>query len=476
MTISIAWFRRDLRTHDHPALVAASRAADRVVPLFVVDPVLLSGRGGSSNRVWFMLESVRVLREELARRDAPLVVRIGRPEEVVPELAVQLGASSVEVSRDLGPYGRDRDHRVVARLARERVAFHAHRGNVIHEPEEVRTLDGRASSVYSPFRRAWDRLPLRAVLPAPIELRGVAGLDPGPIPSLADLGLGPPTADPASFPEPGEPAARRRLERWLTAGLAGLDGYAARRDLLGVDGSSRLSTDLRFGLLSSNEVAARAIRPGEGARTYLAELAWRDFYASLLFDRPELLRSASRPAYDAVAWRDDPAGVAAWREGRTGYPVVDAAMRQLRTTGWMPNRARMIVASFLTKDLLVDWRVGERWFMANLLDGDPASNVGGWQWSASTGADAQPWFRIFSPTLQGERFDPDGAYVRRWLPELAKVPDRFVHTPWLMPPEVAAAAGCRIGIDYPVRIVDHAAARERALVAFAVARAGEALA
>ncbi len=470
MGTSIVWFRRDLRLHDHPALARALAGGDAVVPLFVFDERLLAGRWRSANRTWFMLGSVRELAHDLAERGAPLVVRVGDPRRIVPELADAVGATSVEVSRDLGPYGRARDRVVAASLAERRIGFHAHRGAVVHEPEEVRTVAGGPFSVYSPYRRAWDRLPFRAVLPAPERLTGATDVDPGRLPDLAELGFAGPTADPAHLPIPGEAAARRRLEAWLADRPDRLNGYADRRDQLGVDGTSRLSSDLRFGLLSPVEVATRAIRPGEGARTFLGELAWRDFYAALLFERPALVRSAFRPEFEDVAWRDDPDGVAAWRAGRTGYPVIDAAMRQLATTGFMPNRARMVVASFLTKDLLVDWRVGEAWFMANLVDGDPASNGGGWQWSASTGADAQPYFRVFEPTLQGRRFDADGSYVRRWLPELAHVPDRFVHRPWLMPPQIAVAAGCRVGHDYPAPIVDHPLARTRALAAFEAAR------
>ena len=470
MTTSIVWFRRDLRLHDHPALTRAIALGDRVVPVFVFDERLLAGRWRSANRTWFLLEAVRALSADLAERGAPLIVRIGDPRIVVPGLARAVGATSIEVSRDLGPYGRARDRVVVAALAEQGIAFHAHRGAVIHEPEEVRTLAGGPFTVYSPYRRAWDRLPLRSIVPTPDRIPGVPDLDPGTVPRLAELGFDRTTADPASFPTPGEAPARLRLERWLEREPDRLDGYAARRDQLGVDGTSRLSADLRFGLLSPLELAARASRPGAGARTFIAELAWRDFYAALLFERPDLVRAAFRLEFEDVGQRDDPAGVAAWRAGRTGYPVVDAAMRQLASTGFMPNRARMIVASFLTKDLLVDWRVGEAWFMANLIDGDPASNGGGWQWSASTGADSQPYFRVFEPSLQGERFDADGTYVRRWVPELARVPDGFIHRPWLMPADVAAQAGCRVGLDYPGPIVDHRSARRRALEAYEAVR------
>jgi deoxyribodipyrimidine photo-lyase len=258
---------------------------------------------------------------------------------------------------------------------------------------------------------------------------------------------------------PGETAARVRLARWLDERHGGerLDGYATRRDLLAADGTSRLSADLRWGTLSATEVLERASRPGEGPRAFATELAWREFYAHVLWHAPRVVRESYQPAFDRLPWRDDPAGVDAWKAGRTGVPVVDAAMRQLQATGWMHNRARMIVASFLTKDLLVDWRVGERHFMEHLVDGDLASNNGGWQWAASTGTDAQPFFRIFNPVIQGRRFDPDGRYVRRWVPELAGIPGERVH-------DARAVAG------YPEPIVDHAAARTRALAVYADVR------
>ncbi len=270
------------------------------------------------------------------------------------------------------------------------------------------------------------------------------------------------------LPTPGEAAARARLERWLDRGI---DGYSASRDRLDLEtGTSRLSADLRFGLVSPLEVVERAIGAGDGRRTFVNEIVWREFYAHVLFHHPAVRQQAFRATFDDVAWSGDADGLAAWQSGRTGVPIVDAAMRQLAGSGWMHNRARMIAASFLTKDLLVDWREGEAHFMRHLVDGDVASNNGGWQWSASTGTDAQPWFRIFNPVTQGRRHDPDGAYVRRWVPELAGVPTARIHAPWEMTAAEQAAAGCRIGIDYPAPIVDHAAARTRALTAYDAAR------
>ena len=467
---AIVWFRRDLRLHDHPALMAAVTAHDTVVPLYVLDPRLLRGRFASPNRAWYLLGSLRSLASDLAALGAPLVVRIGDPAVVVPEVAAAAGATDVYVSRDHAPYGRARDRRVARALttARFDVRLHARTGVLVHEPEVIATLDGRPYRVYSPFRHAWARLPRREAMGTPSSLPG-HDLPPGEVPPLAALGLGDgPTADPALLPEPGEAAARRRLERWLARGLG---GYAETRDRLDLtEGTSRLSADLHLGLLSPTEIVERAIGDGEGRRAFIGEIVWREFYAHVLFHSPAARHASVRAEFDAIEWSDDDAALEAWRTGQTGYPVVDAAMRQLTATGWMHNRARMIAASFLTKDLLIDWRVGEAHFMAHLVDGDVASNNGGWQWSASTGTDSQPYFRIFNPVSQGRRFDPDGEYVRRWVPELAEVPTAQIHAPWEMSIDVARASGVRIGTDYPVPIVDHAEARTRALATYGAAR------
>jgi len=461
---AIVWLRRDLRLHDHPALAAALAAADAVVPVFVLDERLLAGRRSSQNRSWFLLGSLRTLADDLAARGSRLVVRGGRPETVIPALAAEVGAGDVFATRDVSPFARARDRAVAEALAATGRRLHVGRGLLVAEPEEVAGADGRPVMVFTPFFRRWAAVPRRAILPAPTAIPGPAFRVPGePLPPPP-----PPTADPALLPEPGEGAARARLERWIAS--AALPDYAEGRNRLDAEGTSRLSADLKLGTLSPLEVLLAAEGPGEGRRVFVSELAWREFYAHVLWHVPHVVRGAFRPAYDAIRWADDPAGLAAWQEGRTGYPVVDAAMRQLAGSGWMHNRARMIAASFLAKDLLVDWRRGEDHFMRHLVDGDVAANNGGWQWTAGTGTDAAPYFRVFNPVSQGRRFDPTGAYVRRWVPELARVPDAYLHEPWTMPPTVQAAAGCVIGRDYPAPIVDHGAARERALAAYAAVR------
>lgn len=357
------------------------------------------------------------------------------------------------------------------------MSFEALPGQLIAEPEQVQTKAGRCYSVFSPYHRTWLVAARRTVLPAPDAIAGVHGLESGVLPSLAEVGG---AGAAAQLIPAGEAAARSRLAAWAARGIS---DYGNARNLLAVDGTSRLSQDLRFGLLSSLEVLEAIAGPqqtgvkdpvvqvnGADSTTFIAEMCWRDFYAHVLFAEPRVAREAWRRDNDGIRWLHDADGLAAWKEGRTGYPIVDAAMRQLMATGWMHNRTRMVAASFLVKHLLIDWREGEAHFMRHLVDGDPASNNGGWQWAASTGADAQPYFRIFNPVVQGQRYDPEGDYVRRWLPELAAAPVKDVHAPWTMPRMAQQAVACRIGKDYPEPIVDHAFARQRALAAFTAAR------
>ncbi len=486
--VTIAWFRRDLRLADNPSLHAALSAAgcaedldsvghgtpiDRaptrgaVVPVFVPDPALLRAPRAGANRTWFLIESLGVLAGALADRGAPLIVRSGDPADVIPALAAEIGADHVFAAADVGPYARVRDARVAERLAAADRTLHLEAGQHIVGPDRIATGEGRPFSVFTPYLRRWLATPRRALLPTPTLIPSLptGAVASEPLPTGRTY---PPTADPSCLPQPGEEAGSRRLAAW--AGSVQLQEYATGRNRLASGSTSRLSADLKVGLLSPLQVELSSAGDGDGPRAFGTELAWRDFYAHVLWHNPHAARGAFRPALAAIPWVTDPAGFAAWTDGRTGYPVVDAAMRQLRAAGWMPNRARMIVASFLTRDMLVDWRLGERHFLEHLVDGDVAANNGGWQWAAGTGTDAQPYFRMFNPVIQGERFDPDGAYVREWVPELAQVSDRFIHRPWEMPAAAQAAARCRVGADYPAPIVDHPAARQRALAAFASVR------
>ena len=456
MGTAIVWFRRDLRVHDHPALTAAHRSADRLVPVFVLDPRLLDGgRFPSANRAWFLLAALRELRGALRDRGGELYVRAGTPEEVLPALAAETGADAVHFASDVSPFAMARDRRVVAALGDVRAVRHP--GNFVADVGVPRTGAGRPYAVFSPFWRAWEQLPRRDVHGAPRALSTPSQLAAGAIPD----GPEPEAAEPFA---PGEAAARERLSRWLAGGI---ERYAERHDRL-EGGTSELSPYLHFGCVSARETEARArAKGGDGAAAFVRQLAWRDFYAHVLLHHPGNARGAYRPQFDALEWEDDDAAFDAWREGRTGYPVVDAGMRQLARQGWMHNRARLIVASFLTKDLHLDWRAGEAHFMRLLLCGDEAQNNGNWQWITSIGVDPAPYFRrLYNPVAQQRRHDPDGVYVRRWCPELRDVPLARLAEPWTMSEAEQEAAGCAIGRDYPAPIVDHARERERAIARY----------
>jgi len=450
MRTAIVWFRRDLRVHDHPALTAAHREADRVVPVFVLDPRLLhAGRFPSANRAWFLLAALRELRASLRERGGELYVRSGKPEIVLPALARETGAEAVYFASDVSPFAMARDRRVQSAVAVRRQP-----GNFVADVGAPRTADGRPFSVFSPFWRRWEGLPRRPVHGAPRALTVPSGLEPGTIPE----GPAPEASEPFA---PGEAAARERLRRWLADGV---EHYHERHDLL-AGGTSLLSPYLHFGCISAREVEERArTKGGPGAAAFVRQLAWRDFYAHVLLHNPTNAEHPHQSRYEALEWASDPDGLEAWRAGRTGFPVVDAGMRQLANQGWMHNRARLIVGSFLTKDLHLDWRSGEAHFMRHLLCGDEAQNNGNWQWIASVGVDPAPYFRrMYNPAAQQCRHDPDGIYVRRWCPELGAVPLAKLAEPWTMTTAEQAAAGCAIGADYPAPILDHARERERAM-------------
>lgn len=472
-TTAIVWFRRDLRTHDHPALHAAVSEYDRVVPVFVLDPRLLHGtRAASGPRTLFMLGCLQALNAELRARGGALVVREGAPEHVLPDLAAEVEAEAVLWTSDVAPYARGRDTRVTEALRAVDVAPRPHPGNYIVDVGKPRTKDGSPFSVFSPFFRLWPTLDRRPVLPAPEQVALPGGLEPGTVPDVEVLGVAGQVPDP--IVEPGEPAARAALEGWLDGPIA---AYGDKHDDL-TGGTSVLSPYLRWGCLSPRETEERvaalmedsthAMRwPKTGPGAFRRQLAWRDFYAHVLLLNPGNTREAYQERYRALEYADSPARFEAWAAGRTGYPLVDAAMRQLAATGWMHNRARLVVGSFLTKDLHLDYRLGEAHFSRLLLDGEPAQNNGNWQWVASVGVDPAPYFRrMFNPTLQQRKFDPRGDYVRRWVPQLAGVETEKLFEPWTMTPAEQEAAGCVIGRDYPAPIVEHAHERKRAIERF----------
>lgn len=462
MAPTILWYRRDLRVHDLPALAAAIEQAGPagVVPVFCFDDALLHGRFASARRAWFLLQTLEALSTRWADLGGALWIRRGSPDAVLPALASELGATAVHASEEFSGFGRARDARVSEALQRAGASLTLHPGVAIaSDLWELRTKAGKPHTVFTPFSRSWGAQPRRPLLPAPTQLHTPSG-EPGALPTLEELGFAPSDAALADPPAAGEIHAVDEARRWIEHGL---HEYRDRRSNLAAT-TSRLSVHLHFGSLSPLLLERLALdRGGPGMDTYRSELAWRDFYLHVLLHHPHVARQEFQERYRQLEWADDPEGLHAWQQGQTGYPVVDAAMREMNATGYMHNRARMIVASFLTKDLHLDWRHGERWFMRQLLDGDLASNNGGWQWTASTGTDPAPYFRrMFNPMLQQKKFDPDGQYVRRWCPELSGVPDSRLVEPWRMSAEEQREAGCMIGVDYPAPIVDHAIERRHA--------------
>jgi deoxyribodipyrimidine photo-lyase len=473
---ALVWFRRDLRDFDHAALGHALKAARAVHCAFVFDREILDPlEDPHDRRVEFIRDSVAELHACLARRGGGLIVRHAFARTEIPKLAAALSAQAVFANHDYEPAARDRDAAVAVDLARRGIAYHTSKDHVIFERDDVLSQSGTPYSVFTPYKNAWlKKLTPRALEPHPVDARAGA--------------LAPPDRDAAPVPQLEAIGFRRTNLRDLgvAAGMTGgaqlfaefrqrIDRYRDARDFPAVNGPSRLSAHLRFGTVSIRELAAfahaRAMEPGgEGAATWLAELVWREFYAQILWHHPHVVDRAFKPAFAGLRFPDDPARFAAWCDGRTGFPIVDAAMRQLDATGYMHNRLRMIAASFLVKDLLVDWRHGERHFARRLLDFDLASNNGGWQWAASTGCDAQPWFRIFNPITQSEKFDADGSFIRRYVPELAPLSGEEIHAPWQVPPAIQHAKGVVIGRDYPAPIVDHARAREAALALYGRSR------
>ena len=497
----IHWFRSDLRIEDNAGLAAACARGQALVPVFVLDDALLRRHGEAHPRLHFLHACLRDLAGVLDAAGSRLVVLEGTPHRSLPAFARACKASLVTWNRDYGPYAKRRDRAVRRALEQDGVEVREHKDRVVFEGDEIRTAKGAPYSVFTPYRRAWWRQ-YRADPPEKAQT-------PGKLPPCPDLGssgdapagsleapLGEPRGDPnggdsnggpiagsgsrphlalaaaartdtTELPLGGAASARARLDTFLDAAAP---RYHIDRDFPAVAGTSRLSPYLRFGAISVREcfraglaLAREEPGAGEGVSKWLDELVWREFFHAVLDAHPRVLDGPFHSDFAALEWDTRPDRLEAWKAGMTGYPIVDAGMRELGATGWMHNRTRMIAASFLAKDLHLDWRAGERWFMHRLVDGDPASNNGGWQWAASTGTDAQPFFRIFNPTSQGERFDPDGAYVRRWIPELAGLPGISAHRPW------DAAAASRGGYLSP--IVDHHQERAVALARYRAARA-----
>lgn len=469
----IVWFRQDLRLADNPALTSAVASGEPVVPVYVLEPGMLLG--GASR--WWLHGSLEALARDLARLGAPLILRRGAASDVIPVLLRETGARAIRWNRCYEPRAIARDRHLKATLTGQGVDVQSFNGSLLAEPWQIRNLAGEAYKVFTPFWRALlGHAPFAASRPAPLALKAGPAI---PSDDLANWNLRPEKPDWAdglrAVWTPGERAAATRLADFLDDSAG---EYKDRRDFPGDAATSRLAPHLHWGEISPRQIWHAAAMRAEaqpatasGIAAFQRQLGWRDFSAHLLYHWPDIVEHSWKPEYENFPWQNDETLFRAWTRGRTGYPVVDAGMRELWRTGTMHNRVRMIVASFLIKDLLIDWRRGAAWFEDTLIDADLANNRGGWQWVAGSGADASPFFRIFNPVTQGEKFDPDGDYVRAHLPELERLDARFIHMPWSAPASALAEAGVVLGKTYPLPIVDHAAARLRALDALAEMKA-----
>ena len=459
----LLWLRRELRLADNAALLAALATGRPVVPVFVLDEDSPGAwtPGGASR--WWLHHSLAALAADLAARGAKLVLRRGRFEAEIARLAAEAGAVEVHAGIPTEPWARAAYRRVIGALGP--VKLRCTMTALLHHPDQVRTQAGTPYGVFTPFGRA-----VRAQVSIPLPEPAPARIPAGPAVAsdrLETWALLPRSPDWAGGLRaawtPGEAGAQARLVDFITGTI---DQYRARRDLPSIDGTSRLSPHLAWGEMSPRQLW----HAGAACEKFRDEVLWREFAAHLLWHHPVLPDAPLRAEFAAMPWRCDPAGLRAWQRGQTGIPIVDAGMRQLWQTGWMHNRVRMIVASFLVKHLMLPWQAGEAWFWDTLVDADLAQNAASWQWVAGSGADAAPYFRVFNPVLQGRKFDSDGAYVRRHVPELAPLPDALIHAPWEAPALVREAAGLRLGTTYPAPVVDLAAGRDRALQAFAALR------
>ncbi|MES2353507.1 MAG: deoxyribodipyrimidine photo-lyase [Pseudomonadota bacterium] len=460
---TLFWFRRDLRDYDNAGLAAALANSDQVYCVFVFDREILDALPKKHDRrVDFIHRSVLELDTALRKLGGYLIMRHNGTSVEIPALAKELHVDAVFTNHDYEPLAVQRDSQVAAQLKKTGVAFYTFKDQSIFEKREVLTQSGKPFSVFTPYKNAWlKRLTDEDLAPHDVEIyrdRFAADTQKTHAPTLAEIGFEPTNIHTLL------PAGTSGAKQLFTDFRSHIAEYKEARNFPAVRGVSYLSIHQRFGTISIRELVriARA-EQNVGADTWLSELIWREFYFQILHHYPHVVSAAFKSEYDKLRWENDENLFKAWCEARTGYPIVDAAMRQINETGYMHNRLRMIAGSFLTKDLLIDWRWGEKYFADNLNDFDLAANNGGWQWVASTGCDAQPYFRIFNPVTQSEKFDPHGKFIRKYLPELTQVPDRYIHTPWMMSPQQQQAANIAIGRDYPQPIVDHAVQRQKVL-------------
>lgn len=456
---TVVWFRNDLRMNDNPALTSALKS-DIVIPLFILDERIYQGTRSSGNRNRFLLESLSDLRASLCKSGSDLIIRSGDPRSILPTLCREQGVTEVVCSADYSPYARRRDTTLESELQKIAVSLRLLPGRAtIDDLAAPRTKTGAIYKVFTPFYNSWLTQPRRQLSTTSSLPSLPADIDPGVIPATLEP-VDPNEASP-NAPRGGALSAHKRLDSYLSSGL---DSYVSAQNDLSADATSRLSPYLHFGCISSREIEAMLPADSEGATAFRRQLAWRDFYFYILFHFPQTVDQEFQERYRTLEWTTNEPFLNAWKNGTTGYPIIDAAMRQLKAEGWMHNRARLIVGSFLTKDLGIDWREGEKHFMHWLLDGDTAQNVGNWQWIASTGVDPAPLFRrLYNPVSQQKTYDPGGVYVRRYVPELIAVPDEYIAEPWKMTKQQQSEAKCVIGVDYPAPIVDHKIARQTAL-------------
>jgi deoxyribodipyrimidine photo-lyase len=467
----LLWLRRDLRLGDHPALAKALTAGRPVIPVYVLDDETPGRWRAGSASLWWLAGSLAALDGDLRKRGSRLVLRKGETVAALLRLVEEAAAEAVYFTRGYEPHMATLEKQLAAACEAQGIGCHRFSGQLLNEPEAVSNKAGEPFKVFTPFHKAClAKEPPARVLAAPEVIPAPACWPESE--ALEDWGLLPAKPDWAGGLretwEPGEAGARKRLESFIDSAL---DAYGKARDLPGVDGTSRLSSHLAFGEIGPRQIWHAVRHAGDsaglrGADAFLRELYWREFSYHLLFHAPHFPEKPFRPEFEAFPWREDARGLRAWQKGETGYPIIDAGMRQLWAIGWMHNRVRMITASFLIKHLLIPWQTGEAWFWDTLVDADLANHAASWQWVAGSGADAAPYFRVFNPTLQGKKFDPGGDYVRRWVPELAGLPDADIHTPWLTAEPVLKRAGIILGKTYPRPIVDHDAGRKRALGAY----------